>query len=171
MTQFEFSQLKYWDRNTLDYQNKKLFTEDVIANTDFRLMQFLEDMYYHIRRFYPNAVMIFHCLYESRNTGGQHPLGLAADFHLAEVTEDGGIQAIYPDFKRDVDFVGMIINKMAVLNLVGWGIYPQWAHPGHHIDIRSVNLGSKEGGWRWGRLNNSYVNFEEAYKEAGATFR
>lgn len=176
MTEQEFESLKYWDKSTLDYKNELLFSEDVIKNTDFNLMIFFEQMQYHIKRIYPNAVMIFHCLYEPRSTGGQHPLGLAGDFHLEEHMPDGQIQALYPDFKRDIEFIEVILEKMGALDQVAWGIYPHWAHPGHHLDIRSINLGPKEGGWRWGQIwDNSkqkmqYVTFGEAYQKAGATF-
>jgi hypothetical protein len=46
-------------------------------------------------------------------------------------------------------------QQVPLEEICGLGIYPDWAHPGFHLDLRGYKA-------RWGRVEGSYVAYEEA---------
>lgn len=90
---------------------------------------------------------IVHCGFETSGhvSKSQHYLGNAVDFHIVDDLP----------FYRQVEKIEQILDELQVEDKVGLGIYPDWTHPGFHLDVR----GSKA---RWGRIGSKYVSFEEA---------
>lgn len=81
---------------------------------------------------------------------GYHPKGLAVDFHFGAadcVLFDQGIA------------LHQVLRDLRLFDFVGLGVYPDWQHPGFHLDVRGENA-------RWGRIGGSYVSWERAMTEA-----
>ena len=79
----------------------------------------------------------------------QHYAGNAFDYHF-----DSGYS-----FKMQIDQMLDALSYFQVDDRVGLGIYPEWYHPGFHLDLRGCRA-------RWGRVKGIYVSFAEAYKVA-----
>lgn len=93
------------------------------------------------------ARFIIHCAWEpgGHAAQSQHYLGNAVDFHI----EDG------QPFALQIAVMERFLAKLNVSDRVGLGIYPDWNHPGFHLDVRGEKA-------RWGRLGTTYVGLEEA---------
>jgi len=96
-------------------------------------------------RTYINRRIFVHCGFEFRDTGGYHPLKMAADIHI----EDLHVVDQY-----------LIAEKFDAFN--GIGVYPFWGSPGLHLDTRpnpKTNIDS-----RWGCLEQGkYVKLDHEF--------
>jgi len=81
---------------------------------------------------------------DGHSANSQHYLGNAVDFHIN--TNMG--------FRKQIYLLLGIFNELQVAQHIGFGIYPQWNHPGFHLDIRGTRA-------RWGYVNG-YVSFSDA---------
>jgi len=54
-----------------------------------------------------------------------HYTGQAVDFHIVGLT-----------FLEAVEAMEKALKELKLWDLVGFGIYPDWKHPGFHLDIR-----------------------------------
>ena len=92
-----------------------------------------------------------HCGFEmsGHSPNSQHYLANAFDYHIDSKHS----------FKFQIDRTLKALSYFQVDDRVGLGIYPNWRHPGFHLDLRGHRA-------RWGRVNGIYVSFSEAYKVA-----
>jgi len=90
---------------------------------------------------------VIHCGYETSGhaSKSQHYVGNAVDFHIKDELP----------FYAQVEKMEQILAELQVADKVGLGIYPDWAHPGFHLDVRGTRA-------RWGRIGGKYVSFKEA---------
>lgn len=112
------------------------------------LLLFLLDS---IRDRWGDARFIIHCGFE---TGGHeknsfHKFGAAVDFHI-----DSALS-----FPEQITRMEAILKELQVFDRVGLGVYPDWNHPGFHLDVR----GSYS---RWGRIGETYVGWNSAIEHA-----
>lgn len=93
------------------------------------------------------APFIIHCAYDlsGHTTKSYHYLGDAVDFHI----DDG------EPFALQIAVMQRDLQDLQVADRCGLGIYPDWNHPGFHLDVRG-------SGARWGRVGQKYVSFSEA---------
>lgn len=91
--------------------------------------------------------IIVHCGYSvtGHATDSQHKLGAAVDFH---------VMSILPFLEQTVALEA-ILRGLQVQSKVGLGIYPNWGHPGFHLDVRGCYA-------RWGRIGQDYVGWADA---------
>jgi endonuclease YncB( thermonuclease family) len=73
-----------------------------------------------------------------------HYKGMAVDFYIKET----GFADAY---KRVVG----ALSALGIANKVGLGVYPDWNHPGFHLDVRGRHA-------RWGRIGSTYTSLENA---------
>jgi len=94
--------------------------------------------------------IVIHCAYETEghNPNGYHPRGMAADFHF---------DINYP-FYYQVGTLLKILAELQMTNSIGLGVYPDWYHPGFHLDVRGYYA-------RWGRIGKRYVSWDEVMNE------
>lgn len=99
---------------------------------------------------------VIHCGYETsgHTKKSQHYYGNAVDFHVKGMS----FLEAYLAIDNELEHI-FIINQPAA-ELVGFGIYPDWNHPGFHLDVRGYRA-------RWGRISGQYVALSEALKYAG----
>lgn len=102
----------------------------------------------HTRDLYGNIFTI-HCGYATtgHSPKSQHYLGNAVDFHI--VSDE--------PFADQVRRLLQIFDLLQVSDRIGLGIYPEWSHPGFHLDVRGRKA-------RWGRIQGRYVSFETAFR-------
>ena len=99
---------------------------------------------------------IIHCGYETRGhtEKSQHYVGKAADFHVEGIHFRDAVDLM-------VGFIGPPPRGLGVAQRIGLGIYPHWANPGFHLDMRGVSA-------RWGTITQMgrqiYVSWDEAYR-------
>lgn len=97
--------------------------------------------------------VVIHCGHETTGhvSKSYHASGRACDFHLA--TE--------MPFLKQVELMEKILQDLHVFSDVGLGIYPDWNHPGFHLDTRGTMA-------RWGALyvkqNGKNVQVYKAYE-------
>lgn len=98
-----------------------------------------------IRTYIGNRFVI-HNAYETKghSENSQHYIGNAVDFHIERVP-----------FRKSILDVEEAIKYFQVENHIGLGIYPEWHHPGFHLDVRGTKA-------RWGFLEGRYVPYEQA---------
>ncbi|NDY41233.1 hypothetical protein G3N55_00010 [Dissulfurirhabdus thermomarina] len=96
--------------------------------------------------------MVIHCAVETEGHSptGEHPPGRAVDFHFA---------APGVPYREQVERLEEVLDALQLSDFVGLGIYPDWAHPGFHLDVRGRRA-------RWGRIGSRYVSLEEALARA-----
>ncbi|MBN2251069.1 MAG: hypothetical protein JW724_03225 [Candidatus Altiarchaeota archaeon] len=101
--------------------------------------------------------MIVHCAYEQagHNPTGQHPLGNAVDIHFLQ-------RQTPKDFYDQILTMETVLKGLQAWDRVGIGIYPGWACPGFHLDVRGDHAS-----WGWtGETNEHgqkvYVGYGEA---------
>jgi len=93
--------------------------------------------------------MIIHCGTQGRHCeNSYHYKGLAADFHFKP--PNGSI-----NFLNQVDHLCRFLAEMQLTDSTALGLYPQWRHPGFHLDVRGYKA-------RWGKVDNQYTSFQEA---------
>jgi uncharacterized protein YcbK (DUF882 family) len=99
------------------------------------------------KRYDPAATFVIHCGYDltGHATDSQHYKGNAIDFHIVTTLS----------FREQVNAMKQIMAELQILDMVGLGIYPQWAHPGFHIDSRGQIA-------RWGQIDGKYVGLDAA---------
>ena len=98
------------------------------------------------RRIDMAARFIIHAGYATsgHSPNSQHYVGNAVDFHIDTKVK----------YSLQVHDMLGILRGLQVHDRVGLGIYPDWANPGFHLDVR----GSRA---RWGRIGGEYKGFEE----------
>lgn len=89
---------------------------------------------------------VIHCGYEltGHTSDSKHHTGEAVDFHVADMPYVNAVLAIQA-----------ATVALQVDGFIGLGIYPEWEHPGFHLDIRPNRA-------RWGRVGGKYVSYENA---------
>ena len=94
--------------------------------------------------------IVVHAAYATagHNPRGYHPRGLAVDFHFATELP----------LRHQVKHLLAALDDLQLAAHVGLGLYPDWTHPGFHLDVRGYRA-------RWGRLGNRYVPWEKALAE------
>jgi hypothetical protein len=100
--------------------------------------------------FDPDTVVI-HCGFEvgGHAKDSQHKLGNATDFHI-ETSRS---------FSEQISRMEKSLRELQVFDKVGLGIYPDWKHPGFHLDCRGLFA-------RWGRIGDTYVGYADAIEHA-----
>jgi uncharacterized protein YcbK (DUF882 family) len=115
MTENIFQYLKYFTRDEAWGDPDKM---------DHLLLYTLDDL-----REYVKKPIHVHCGFESRGTGGFHPLGLAVDLHIENAS-------LWEQFEAAIRFP-----------FRGIGVYPRWNSPGLHLDMRPLPSGSPRALW------------------------
>lgn len=94
---------------------------------------------------------IIHCAFEGGHSkGSYHHSGQAVDFHIPSLS-----------FMVAIDAMERALRKLQLFKSVGLGIYPDWDHPGFHLDTRghmarwSAQYHKKEG-----RLVQEYYGYD-----------
>jgi len=91
------------------------------------------------------APFVIHCGTQGKHVQHSfHYKGMAVDFHIA-TNESFFIQVI-----KTLE----LLAGLQVDEFVGLGVYPQWNHPGFHLDVRGYRA-------RWGMLNGKYVGLQQ----------
>jgi len=88
--------------------------------------------------------MIIHNGVEPRpaNPSSYHPRGMAVDWHVHRLT-----------FPKAIVRVEEAIVDLGIADFVGLGVYPEWTHPGFHLDIRGYKA-------RWGLIGSDYLSYD-----------
>lgn len=93
--------------------------------------------------------IVIHCGTQGKHVkNSQHYLGNAVDFHIVTNLP----------YRVQVKVMESILEGLQVDDRVGFGIYPEWNHPGFHLDVRGERA-------RWGMVGGRYVSYEEAKKK------
>jgi hypothetical protein len=103
---------------------------------------------------------IIHCGFETdgHSPDSFHKCGGAVDFHIENSLP----------FPGQIKRMDMILKELQVFDKVGLGIYPDWNHPGFHLDVRGSFA-------RWGRIDTmqpggkiqrEYVGYADAVYRA-----
>jgi hypothetical protein len=166
MTDQEFATIKHQDIFRVDDKGGKLLTPSVKQFTDIKILRFLSDFQEWLTHYEPCAVLAIHCLYDPSSVhvpSSKHfvkkdkagkivRLAIAGDFHIAGI-----------DFLSSIEVIKEFLKENNLLDSVGWGIYPDWNNPGHHIDMRGYR-------GRWGMIGPKMVEFESALAYANKKF-
>ena len=137
-------QLKNFGQYEKDIYGREIFKDPFIISTD--LMMMTDDMVTYAKGIYRNAICVVHDI----NGGGHsenslHYQGKAIDLHMEGMTlgEQARIAMRY--------FFG------------GMGLYPDWKHPGLHLDLRNTPC-------TWVQRDGEYIytwpEFEEIVRAA-----
>lgn len=96
---------------------------------------------------------IVHCGYDENGhvSKSKHYTGCAVDFHFTVVTP---LEAY--------DIIIEVLEDYNMLNHTGLGVYPDWANPGFHLDIREPNDSQPD---RWSQVIGKYVGVEIGLQE------
>jgi hypothetical protein len=167
MTDQEFSTVKHQDIFRVDFKGGKLLTPPVKQFTDIKIVRFLSDFQEWLTHYEPCAAIVIHCLYDPSDVhvpGSKHflkkdkagklvRLAIASDFHIAGI-----------DFLSSIEIIKDFLKEENLLDSVGWGIYPSWNHPGHHIDMRGYR-------GRWGMIGSKMAEYEDVLAFAKKKFQ
>ena len=81
-------------------------------------------------RFHSGWPCIIHCGTQGRHCkNSYHYQGLAVDFYFK--TPNGSFT-----FREQAKYLQQYLVDMQLDGSVGLGIYPEWLHPGFHLDVR-----------------------------------
>jgi len=119
MTEHDISQLKNFGLTERDIFGREIFRDAFIISAD--LMMMTDDMVTYAKGVYRNAICIVHDINNGEHSENSlHYNGKAIDLHMEGMTlgEQSRIAMRY--------FFG------------GMGLYPDWKHPGLHLDIRNT---------------------------------
>jgi len=106
---------------------------------------------------------IIHCAYETSGhaPNSYHYLGRAVDFHIKD---DKSFSHQVNEMLQILDIISLKVENYSlhkpyrflypIADYVGLGIYPNWEHPGFHLDTRGYRA-------RWARIGDKYVSFEQ----------
>lgn len=94
-----------------------------------------------------DTIMIIHVAWDDGGhaTNSYHYKGMAVDFH----------------FKGDITKLEQLEAIIAIPELNGIGFYPEWEHPGWHVDIRRANRlfwVQKKGIYHYTYEKNAMIN-------------
>lgn len=91
------------------------------------------------------AYCIVHCGYdtEGHTENSRHYVGCAVDFHFTSITPMEAYEIII-----------QILKEEQMINHSGLGVYPDWHHPGFHLDIRDPDDWRPD---RWAQVTGKYV--------------
>jgi len=105
----------------------------------------------------PDTRIIIHCGFDidGHTTGSRHYKGDAGDFHIV----DG------EPYPLQIAHMESVLRDLQVSDYVGLGIYPDWNHPGFHLDTRGEHA-------RWGYVESlaGYIAYEAAKEYAVQKF-
>ena len=88
--------------------------------------------------------MIIHCGTQGKHCkNSYHYKGLAVDFHF--IPPNNSIS-----FRDQARFLMQYLVDMQFSDFTGLGVYPDWKHPGFHLDCRGFKA-------RWLKQNGEYV--------------
>ncbi len=90
---------------------------------------------------------VVHSGFRAPETGraSQHHKGRAVDYHFASNRP----------LPIQIDIMLLILDRWGLNDKVGLGIYPTWATPGFHLDIRGEKA-------RWGFIGDDEVGWQQA---------
>jgi hypothetical protein len=108
----------------------------------------------------PNGCWIkVHCGYKEggHTKNSFHYKGKAIDFHVVGISalEAEACLMHYLSQSKVIDGV-----EYQLLNYVGLGLYPEWANPGFHLDVRGKRAS-------WARVGGAYVSYDLGLKQLG----
>ena len=140
----DIKQLKNFSPNERDIFGREIFGDAFIISIE--LMWMVDDMVTYAKGVYRNAICIVHDINNGEHSENSlHYNGKAIDLHMEGMTlgEQSRIAMRY--------FFG------------GMGLYPDWKHPGLHLDIRNTPC-------TWVQRNGEYIytwpEFEEIVRVA-----
>lgn len=153
MKKTDFSKLKYFTYDEVDYKGRKIWQRPgVLANTDFKTVEALDKI-----REYMGDPVVLHCAYDpaGHSSKSMHyvQIGTAIDFHFDNRAP----------FYQQVLALETALEKIGIAKTCGLGIYPDWKNQGFHLDLR--------GKWaRWGARNiggtQKYCLYQEVLEYA-----
>ena len=98
-------------------------------------------------RFHSGWAIHVHCGTQGKHCkNSYHYQGLAIDFHFK--TPNG----IFT-FREQAKYLMQYLVDMQLDNSCGLGVYPQWANPGFHLDVRGKKA-------RWLRQDGEYLSLD-----------
>ena len=88
---------------------------------------------------------IVHCGFDTQGhtENSYHYKAKAIDFHIMNI-----------DYMKAIRDLELALKNLGISDLIGLGLYPQWEHPGFHIDTRGFYA-------RWGRVNGKYISYDK----------
>jgi len=137
-------QLKNFSQYEKDVYKREIFGDAFIISID--LMMMIDDMVTYAKSVYRNAICIIHDI----NRGGHsenslHYQGKAIDLHMEGMTLGQSVRIAMRYFSGGV------------------GLYPDWNHPGLHLDLRNTPCTwvQRDGGYIY-----TWPEFEEIVRVA-----
>jgi len=96
------------------------------------------------------CVAKIHCGFKTvgHSSKSMHYKAKAVDFHIVGVP-----------FLVAETLISEFLHKTGLVDLVGFGIYPEWNSPGFHLDTRGKRAS-------WGRVGGEYVAYASALEYA-----
>jgi len=90
--------------------------------------------------------IIIHCSAEisGHTDGSYHYKGLATDFHFQTPIS----------LREQLKALKSALRRVSLFHFVGLGFYPDWIHPGFHLDSRGYKA-------RWMRVGDEYKEYDE----------
>ena len=119
MQEIDIKQLKNFSLTERDIFGREIFRDAFIISSDLVMMT--DDMVTFAKQQYPGAYCLVHDINLGKHSRGScHYDGKAIDLHIE----------------------GMMLGHMARIAMRyffgGIGLYPDWKHPGLHLDIRNA---------------------------------
>jgi hypothetical protein len=140
MTEHDISQLKNFSIPEKDIFGRPIFGDSYIISAD--LMYMVDDMVTFCKQEYPGSYCIVHDINRGDHTENSlHYQGKAIYLHMGKMT------------------LGQTARIAMRYFFGGVGLYPEWAHPGVHLDVRHNPT-------TWLQLDGKYIYIWSDFEKA-----